>query len=95
MKRLDRCSVCDAVSSPEIATNQGDYTPMKFFVDPRDPNAKICSSCYNEIEEANSEWFDETAKEEMGNLDDTLATDADDLWDRSVDGDYPEDDYHE
>lgn len=92
IKRLDRCSVCDAVSSPEIETNQGDYTSMKFHHDPRDPTGMICSTCYNEVEEANSEFFDDVAEEEFGTLDEP---EADDLWDRSVDGDYPEDDYRE
>lgn len=60
MKILHRCSCCTNVSSPEIANNPEDYKPgMSFYDDPRDPTGKLCSECLQDIEDANSEFYDE------------------------------------
>lgn len=83
--RLFRCQ-CNAVSSPEIATNPGDYKSMKFHQDPNDPNQMICDDCFQAEEEVNSEWMDDVMEEEF-DLEDTDDYDDDffdDLSDDSV-----------
>lgn len=51
-----RCSICNRVSSPDIATNIGDYTDRPFVADPKNPLFYICQDCKESHEELIHEY---------------------------------------
>lgn len=53
-----RCRVCNAVSSPEIATNLGDSTSTR-FIEEDDGLGYLCYYCAKEIDESLVEFEDE------------------------------------
>lgn len=63
---FDRCSICNAVSSSEIATNPEDFRhkyPMT--VDPRDDTAMVCYECKGVLGDLQTDYnFDDEEDEE-------------------------------
>lgn len=51
-----RCSICNKVNDPEIATDLGDVTGDEFVVDPSNPMFDICISCFRAILEVEEEY---------------------------------------
>lgn len=77
---VNRCSICNRVSSPSVATNPGDYVAGMFSEDPNDPTKMVCQECVTILGDIDSEWLDDV-EEEMGDLDD-CEEDEFDEWDR-------------
>ena len=50
-----RCGICNAVSHSEIATNDTDFYPGSFRLDP-DGLGFTCSNCYSDIAEVQKDW---------------------------------------
>ena len=57
LSKVHRCSICNCVSVPDIATELGDYhSKMSFMPDPKDEKFDICVECYESIAEVTTEW---------------------------------------
>ena len=54
-----RCSICNAVSSPELALVPSESKRQKFHTDPHDPVGMLCHDCFSEVLDINEEWASE------------------------------------
>lgn len=56
MKKTHRCSICNKVNDPRIATNLGDHEDQAYVEDPKDSMFSICLECREGIDEILFEW---------------------------------------
>lgn len=56
MSGFSRCTICNAVSDPEIALVSTEYKRQRFHTDPLSPEDMLCHDCYAEVVDINEEW---------------------------------------
>ena len=59
-----RCSICNAVSSPELALVPSESKRQNFHIDPYDRTAMLCHDCYSDIAHVSEEWAQEDSLDE-------------------------------
>jgi len=54
-----RCSICNAVSSPELALVPSESKRQRFHTDPHNDIGMLCHDCFAGVLDINEEWASE------------------------------------
>ena len=56
---FSRCSICNAVSSPELALVPSESKRQRFHTDPHNDIGMLCHDCFAGVLDINEEWASE------------------------------------
>jgi len=57
--RSSQCSICNAVSSPELALVPSESKRQRFHTDPHNDIGMLCHDCFAGVLDINEEWASE------------------------------------